>query len=151
MVGAHGAAGHWDSAGAAYVFKSKDGAWSQQAKLIAHDGMSGDHFGWSVGIYYSHIVVGASAEEGKGQTSYTGGTYPGGQQPQSNSTEPPVVVEQPYIEEENEKRRMSLQEGPGQGGQHDEGHNCGPNSDADCNQFEGKYLYRGASAVMLQT
>lgn len=69
MVGAYGAPGHWDNAGAAYVFASADdgGVWFLQAKLIAHDGMGGDHFGWSVASTDLFVVVGADKEEGKGQ------------------------------------------------------------------------------------
>jgi len=39
-----------DSAGSVYVFEESDGTWSQQAKLAADDGDSGDAFGISAAI-----------------------------------------------------------------------------------------------------
>jgi hypothetical protein len=50
------------SNGAAYVFTRNAGAWSQQAKLLASDAASNDHFGYSVAISVDTIVVGAYLE-----------------------------------------------------------------------------------------
>jgi hypothetical protein len=44
--------------------------WSQQAKLTAADGLSGDNFGTSVAISGATVIVGAS-----GQASSAGGAY----------------------------------------------------------------------------
>ena len=113
VSGAPGASGHWDSAGASYVFKrDSNGLWSQQSKLIAHDGETGDKFGSSVGIYYSHIIVGADGEAGKG-----------------------IQVD-----------GSTTISGPGQGGQHKDGDNCGPHSSPDCIPHEGSYISRGIEA-----
>jgi hypothetical protein len=45
--------------GAAYVFVSSGTTWSQQAELTASGGMAGDHFGRSVAISGTTVVVGA--------------------------------------------------------------------------------------------
>ncbi len=49
--------------GSAYVFKRTDAAWSQEEKLIASDGESGDWFGISVSIYGDYVFVGADADD----------------------------------------------------------------------------------------
>ena len=52
--------------GSAYVFLSTDGLnWSQQARLNASDGATGDRFGFSVGITVSRsrIIVGAPLDD----------------------------------------------------------------------------------------
>ncbi len=47
--------------GSAYVFERSDGKWVQQQKLVASDGATIDHFGWSASISKdgNTIVVGA--------------------------------------------------------------------------------------------
>jgi RHS repeat-associated protein len=45
--------------GAAYVFSSAGGSWSQTAKLVASDGAASDNFGWSVSASGTTVVVGA--------------------------------------------------------------------------------------------
>ncbi|AQS37871.1 FG-GAP repeat [Shewanella psychrophila] len=45
--------------GAVYVYKRKDDVWTNQAKLTASTGASGDQFGNSVAIVGEHIVIGA--------------------------------------------------------------------------------------------
>ncbi len=45
--------------GAVYVYKRKDDVWTNQAKLTASTGVSGDQFGNSVAIVGEHIVIGA--------------------------------------------------------------------------------------------
>ena len=114
VIGAFQAHGHWDNAGAAYVFRrGSDGLFYEQNKVIAHDGMTGDYFGWSVALYKNTAVIGAYGEQGK--------------------------------EQHDEPPHRRLQPG-GEGQGPEEGHNCGPNSPPDCEQFEGHYSYRGASA-----
>lgn len=56
--------------GSAYVFARRGGVWTENARLMASDGMPDDQFG-SVALSGTTIVVGA-----KGQ-SYGGGTNPG--------------------------------------------------------------------------
>ena len=71
VIGAFGAdhEGRTD-AGAAYVFVRNDGIWTQQAKLIASDAASGDHFGGSRGITDGHPDVAIS-----GNTIVVGAEY----------------------------------------------------------------------------
>jgi hypothetical protein len=44
-------------AGSAYVFRSLEGSWESEQKLVAHDGQAGDHFGHSVAISGDYLVV----------------------------------------------------------------------------------------------
>ena len=64
-VGAYAGHGHWDNAGAVYIYYLGSSGWGLQKKIIAHDGMSGDKFGWSVALYKDTVVVGAWGEQGK--------------------------------------------------------------------------------------
>ncbi len=54
-----GAPIHNQAKGAAYIFKRNGGVWSEQAKLLAADGNSGDAFGWSVSISGDYVCIGA--------------------------------------------------------------------------------------------
>jgi hypothetical protein len=47
-------------AGSAYVFVEDNGAWTQQAKLMAKDAKPGDYFGISVAVFGDRILVGAA-------------------------------------------------------------------------------------------
>src|SRR5438094_658838 len=44
--------------GKAYVFVPSGGVWTEQAALSAPDGVSGDQFGWSVGVDGNRVIVG---------------------------------------------------------------------------------------------
>jgi hypothetical protein len=121
-VGAYYSHGHWDNAGAAYIYvQDNSGNWVFQKKLIAHDGMTEDKFGFSVALYKDTIVVGAWGEQGKEQQKQEG---PGGKR---------------YLGESNH-RSLQAAGGP------EHGENCGPNSPPDCKQYTGHYSYRGASS-----
>jgi hypothetical protein len=127
VVGAYNGHGHWYGAGCAYVFElASTGGFQQTASLWAHDGMSGDYFGFSVSIFQNIVLVGAHGEEGKGH---------------EKQDEPPHL-----------RRKLPGGGGgggggaPGEGGQHHEGENCGPNSPPDCKQYQGMYSYRGTGA-----
>ena len=54
-----------DRSGSAYVFSRADGAWSEEAKLAASDGDSGDWFGASVAVSEdgSTTLIGAGDDE----------------------------------------------------------------------------------------
>jgi cyclophilin family peptidyl-prolyl cis-trans isomerase len=56
--------------GSAYIFEYNDGNWTQQAKLTASDGNTGDRFGGSVSISANHAIVGATGDD-----SNTGSAY----------------------------------------------------------------------------
>ncbi|GAB3992002.1 hypothetical protein GCM10028807_24050 [Spirosoma daeguense] len=48
--------------GAAYIFVRNGSTWTQQAKLIAEDGVANDSFGSSVSIYDNYALVGANSK-----------------------------------------------------------------------------------------
>ena len=60
VVGAAGAdVGGNDGQGAAFVYVRSGGVWTQQARLVADDGVAGDEFGFALAISGDRIVVGA--------------------------------------------------------------------------------------------
>lgn len=59
VVGAHGDDDNGSSAGAAYAHRWDDGAWMEEAKLVARTGMTNDTFGSSVALEGDVIAVGA--------------------------------------------------------------------------------------------
>lgn len=50
LIGAYGDDDRGANAGAAYVFRTQNGAWIEEAKFLASDGVAGDVFGTSVSI-----------------------------------------------------------------------------------------------------
>ena len=56
-------------AGAAYVFVLSGATWSQQAKLLASDGVGGDRFGNSVALDGDVLIVGAYFDDNANGTS----------------------------------------------------------------------------------
>jgi hypothetical protein len=69
VVGAMFAGGRVGNTGAAYVFLRSSGVWTQEKKLWANDGASGDLFGSGVAIYAKTIVVGAMEDDDRGTNS----------------------------------------------------------------------------------
>jgi hypothetical protein len=67
LIGANGSA--HGGTGAAYVFASQGGSWSQQRELVAVGGSAGDGFGASVGLAGTLALVGAP------NVGQTGATY----------------------------------------------------------------------------
>jgi hypothetical protein len=51
--------GDTENNGAAYIFVRADGAWTEQAKLVASDTAPWDFFGWSVAVDSDTAVIGA--------------------------------------------------------------------------------------------
>ena len=58
-----GASGDDSSRGSAYVFTRSGTTWSQQAKLVASDGLASDYFGTFVALAGDTVVVGASGDD----------------------------------------------------------------------------------------
>jgi hypothetical protein len=58
------------SRGSAYVFKRSGTSWSQEAKLVASDGVAGDRFGWSVSISGDYAVIGACNDDSSRGSAY---------------------------------------------------------------------------------
>jgi hypothetical protein len=65
-----GAYGDDSFRGAAYVFVWENGAWTEEQKLVASDGVSGDNFGWAVALSGDRVLVGAYGADG-----YRGAAY----------------------------------------------------------------------------
>jgi len=66
VIGAYGDdAGANINQGSAYIFVRSGTSWTQQAKLVASDGASGDHFGYSVSISAdgAYAVIGAISDD----------------------------------------------------------------------------------------
>jgi len=61
-----GAKGDDDQMGSAYVFKRTDISWSEEQKLNASDGATGDNFGDSVSIDGNYAIIGASNNNNTG-------------------------------------------------------------------------------------
>jgi hypothetical protein len=75
IVGAISAnGGSTNGSGAAYIFIRSGTNWTQQAKLSASDGATGDGFGGSVGISGANAIVGASFDT-VGANSQQGSAY----------------------------------------------------------------------------
>ena len=49
--------------GSAYIFVRNGATWTQQTKLVANDGAVSDHFGYSVAITGSTVVIGARTDD----------------------------------------------------------------------------------------
>ena len=60
--------------GSAYVFNRVGGSWIETEKLTASDGTAGDHFGWSVAVSGSTIIVGALSDK-IGANFFQGSAY----------------------------------------------------------------------------
>jgi hypothetical protein len=56
--------------GAAYVFVHSGRSWTEQTKLTASDGVSGDRFGSAVAIYGLEAIVGAPFRNGEIGAAY---------------------------------------------------------------------------------
>jgi len=69
IVGAYGDDDKGSLGGSAYVYRRADGAWIQEAKLLASDGAANDWFGWSVSISGDTAVVGAFLDDDSGEDS----------------------------------------------------------------------------------
>lgn len=59
IIGADGVGPGYLSAGAAYIFKHDGTTWTEQEKLVASDGASGDRFGLRVSISGDYVLIGA--------------------------------------------------------------------------------------------
>ena len=68
VIGAHGDDDIGNNSGSVYVFTRSGSSWTQQAKLTASDGASGDLFGYSVAVSGdgSTAVIGAHGDDDRG-------------------------------------------------------------------------------------
>jgi hypothetical protein len=73
IIGAIGDDDNGADAGAAYVYVRSGASWTQQQKLLAGDGASGDNFGYSVSLSGDTVIIGAPFDDDVG--GYTGSAY----------------------------------------------------------------------------
>ena len=73
IVGAYDGYGNETDTGSAYIFKRDGISWSEQAKLVASDGDTGDHFGESVCISGDYAIIGVRDDDDNG--NYSGSAY----------------------------------------------------------------------------
>ena len=66
VVGAYGDDDNGQYTGSAYVFVRSGTNWTEQDKITASDGSSGDYFGISVAISGDYVIVGANSEDDNG-------------------------------------------------------------------------------------
>jgi hypothetical protein len=66
---------HGSSSGSVYVFTLANCVWSEQAKLIPHDGQPFDVFGSDVSLDGETLVVGASLDDERGEDSGSAYVY----------------------------------------------------------------------------
>ena len=69
IISAHGDDDNGEGSGSAYVFTRSGGTWSEQAKLLASDGYTGDWFGSSVAVDGNTAIVGAPNDDDDGSQS----------------------------------------------------------------------------------
>ncbi|GAI98768.1 unnamed protein product, partial [marine sediment metagenome] len=58
-----------ENSGSAYIFKRDGATWTEEAKLTASDGVTGDKFGWSVSISGDYAILGANQDDDNGLSS----------------------------------------------------------------------------------
>jgi subtilisin-like proprotein convertase family protein len=75
IVGADCDDDHGSSSGAAYIFKRELDSWSQLTKLTPNDGSKYDRFGYDVAISDHYAVIGAYADDSKGNKSGSAYVY----------------------------------------------------------------------------
>jgi len=73
LIGAYWDDDNGDKSGSAYVFTRTGTTWTQQAKLLAPDGHSGDYFGYSVSLSGDTALISAPLDDDNGDAS--GSTY----------------------------------------------------------------------------
>lgn len=70
VVGAELDSVNGNFSGSAYVFVRSDSAWSQQAKLVPHDGSTLDFFGWDVDVAQNTAIIAARKDGGERGSAY---------------------------------------------------------------------------------
>ncbi len=66
LIGAYEDDENGNNSGSAYIFHRSGNSWTEQVKIAADDGASGDRFGCSVSISGDYAVVGAWGDDGTG-------------------------------------------------------------------------------------
>ena len=89
VVGSSGADAYGSDSGAAYVFIRNNSFWSEQQRLLASDGMTGDGFGWSVTVHFDEMAIGAVGNDDNGADSGSVYTFFGPEFPDCNDNAVP--------------------------------------------------------------
>ncbi len=66
VIGAYGDDDNGTNSGSAYIFIRSGTSWTEQVKITASDGVSGDRFGCSVSISGDYAIVGAWGDDNSG-------------------------------------------------------------------------------------
>jgi hypothetical protein len=69
LIGAAGDDDNGDGSGSAYVFTRTGTTWTEQAKLLTSDGITGDSFGGSVSLFDDTAIIGAGGDDDNGAES----------------------------------------------------------------------------------
>ncbi len=69
IMGAYGDDDNGLTSGSAYIFERSGNNWTQQAKIIANDGVDGDRFGNSVAISGDYAIIGTEKDDDNGNES----------------------------------------------------------------------------------
>ena len=75
VIGAWGDDDNGSNSGSAYVYVRSNGVWTEQQKLTASDGATGDRFGYSVSIDGDTAVIGARYDDDNGSNSGSAYVY----------------------------------------------------------------------------
>jgi hypothetical protein len=75
VVGAYHDDDAGEQSGAAYVYRYNGSQWTQEQKLLASDGATGDIFGYDVSVSGNVVVVGAPYNDDVGSNSNSGSAY----------------------------------------------------------------------------
>ena len=81
IIGAYHDDDNGDWSGSAYVFTRSGSTWTEQSKLTASDGETGDEFGCSVSIDGDYAIIGASFDNDNGVSSGSAYIYIKGLKP----------------------------------------------------------------------
>lgn len=89
-------------AGSAYIYRRSNDTWTQEAKLVAADRTSQDHFGGDVDISGNYCIIGARFNAGAGDEAGAGAAYifersEGGVWTQTAKLEAPIQKSSDYF------------------------------------------------------
>jgi len=88
LIGAYYDYDNGEGSGSAYVFTRTGTTWTQQAKLLASDGATGDAFGYSVSLDGDTVLIGAVYDDDNGLDSGSVYVFKGPNQPPN----PPTIT-----------------------------------------------------------
>jgi len=69
VAGAYKDSDNGSESGSAYIYRSNGSQWTQETKLLPHDGAAGDRFGAAVAVSGNMVFVGAYQDDDRGSQS----------------------------------------------------------------------------------